>query len=215
MENGVYPINSDAPFMPTSNSWQYPQEFDPEFYSQNISGATRLPNGNTLICEGGSGHLFEVMPNEEMVWSYVSPITAFGPTTQGSDPGNTSVFRTYRYVKNTNDKRLGNKLSDKQKKEIKEDEKFLNEKNEANLNTTAETTGQVAVRTKSKIADLEIKPDEIIEQNYEKFIKGEIDLDQTLDLGLNVNSFRQLSKDGINQVQAITKSLSEIFEFIS
>ena len=101
-----------------------------------------------------------------------------------------SVFRTYRYVKNTNDKRLGNKLSDKQKKEIKEDEKFLNEKNEANLNTTAE---QVAVRTQSKITDLEIKPDEIIEQNYNKFIKGEIDLDQTLDLGLNVNSFRALS----------------------
>ena len=67
-----------------------------------------------------------------------------------------SVFRTYRYVKNTNDKRLGNKVTEKQKKEIKEDEKFLNEKNEANLNTTAETTGQVAVRTKSKIADLEI-----------------------------------------------------------
>jgi len=98
MENGVYPINSDEPFMPTSNSWQYPQEFDPEFYSQNISGATRLPNGNTLICEGGSGHLFEIMPDEEVVWSYISPITAFGPTTQGSDPGNTSVFRTYRYA---------------------------------------------------------------------------------------------------------------------
>ena len=98
MEDDVYPIYSDEPFMPTSNSWQYPQEFDPEFYSHNISGATRLPNGNTLICEGGSGNLFEVMPNEEMVWSYVSPITAFGPTNQGSDPGNTSVFRTYRYA---------------------------------------------------------------------------------------------------------------------
>ena len=117
-----------------------------------------------------------------------------------------SVFRTYRYVKNTNDKRLGNKISEKQKKEIKEDEKFLNEKNEANLNPKAE---QVAVRTQSKITDLEIKPDEIIEQNYNKFIKGEIDLDQTLDLGLNVNSFRALSKDGINQVQAITKSLEK------
>ena len=81
-----------------------------------------------------------------------------------------------------------------------------NEKNEANLNPNAE---QVAVRTQSKITDLEIKPDEIIEQNYEKFIKGEIDLDQTLDFGLNVNSFRALSKDGINQVQAITKSLEK------
>ena len=98
MADGVYPINPGQSFMPTSNSWQYPQEFDPEFYSQNISGASRLPNGNTLICEGGSGHLFEVRPDEEVVWSYISPITSYGPTTQGADPGNTSVFRTYKYA---------------------------------------------------------------------------------------------------------------------
>jgi hypothetical protein len=98
MADGVYPLESGQTFMPTSYSWRYPQEFDSEFYSQNISGASRLPNGNTLVCEGGSGHLFEVSPDEEVVWSYVSPITAYGPTTQGADPGNTSVFRTYRYA---------------------------------------------------------------------------------------------------------------------
>ena len=36
--------------------------------------------------------------DEEVVWDYVSPITAFGATTQGNDPGNTSVFKTYRYA---------------------------------------------------------------------------------------------------------------------
>ena len=98
MAYGVYPIDEGLPFMPSNYSWRYPQDFDSEFYSQNISGASRLPNGNTLICEGGSGHLFEVRPDEEVVWSYISPITAFGPTAQGDDPGNTSVFRTYRYA---------------------------------------------------------------------------------------------------------------------
>ena len=98
MANGAYPIEPGQSFMPTNYSWRYPAEFDPEFYSHNISGASRLPNGNTLICEGSSGHLFEVKPDEEVVWSYISPITAYGPTTQGEDPGNTSIFRTYRYA---------------------------------------------------------------------------------------------------------------------
>ena len=98
MINGTYPIDQEQPFQPESYSWRYPQEFDADFYSQNISGAERLPNGNTLICEGSSGHLFEVTADEELVWDYISPITAFGATTQGEDPGNTSVFRTYRYA---------------------------------------------------------------------------------------------------------------------
>tara|TARA_B100001564_G_C20483173_1_gene598034 strand:- start:142 stop:849 length:708 start_codon:yes stop_codon:yes gene_type:complete len=98
MVYGTYPIDEEQPFQPESYSWRYPQEFDADFYSQNISGAERLPNGNTLICEGSSGHLFEVTADEEVVWDYISPITAFGATIQGDDPGNTSVFRTYRYA---------------------------------------------------------------------------------------------------------------------
>ena len=98
MVYGTYPIDEEQPFMPENYSWRYPQEFDADFYSQNISGAERLPNGNTLICEGSSGHLFEVTAEEEVVWDYISPITAFGATTQGEDPGNTSVFRAYRYA---------------------------------------------------------------------------------------------------------------------
>ena len=34
-----------------------------------ISGAYRLPNGNTLICEGDFGY-WEVTPNGEVVWKY-------------------------------------------------------------------------------------------------------------------------------------------------
>ena len=38
-----------------------------------ISGAQRLPNGNTLICSGINGTVFEVTPEKEMVWKYVNP----------------------------------------------------------------------------------------------------------------------------------------------
>ena len=98
MVDGTYPISETEPFAPVSYSWRYPEILTSDFYSANISGATRQPNGNTLICEGSTGRIFEVTQEEEIVWSYVSPITSFGPTTQGNDPGNNSVFRVYRYA---------------------------------------------------------------------------------------------------------------------
>lgn len=43
------------------------------FYSPFISSAQRLPNGNTVITEGSGGRIFEVTPNHEIVWEYISP----------------------------------------------------------------------------------------------------------------------------------------------
>lgn len=43
------------------------------FYSSFISSARRLPNGNTLIDEGMNGRFFQVTPQGEIVWEYVSP----------------------------------------------------------------------------------------------------------------------------------------------
>ncbi|GAB6179627.1 aryl-sulfate sulfotransferase [Desulfotomaculum defluvii] len=43
------------------------------FYSPFISGAQRLPNGNTLITEGSGGRLIEVTEDHEIVWEYISP----------------------------------------------------------------------------------------------------------------------------------------------
>ncbi len=43
------------------------------FFSSYISNAQRLPNGNTLICEGSSSRIFEVTPEKEIVWEYLNP----------------------------------------------------------------------------------------------------------------------------------------------
>ncbi|ABO48909.1 conserved hypothetical protein [Desulforamulus reducens MI-1] len=43
------------------------------FYSPFVSGAQRLPNGNTLITEGSGGRIIEVTPDHEIVWEYISP----------------------------------------------------------------------------------------------------------------------------------------------
>jgi hypothetical protein len=49
------------------------------FYSAFISSVQRLPNGNTLIDEGMTGRFFQVTPNGEIVWEYVSPYFASAP----------------------------------------------------------------------------------------------------------------------------------------
>jgi hypothetical protein len=41
-----------------------------KFYSSVTSGAQRLMNGNTLICEGDTGRVFEVTRKGEVVWEY-------------------------------------------------------------------------------------------------------------------------------------------------
>ena len=42
---------------------------DPELFSSIISGANRLSNGNTLICEGDYGY-WEITPSGEIAWKY-------------------------------------------------------------------------------------------------------------------------------------------------
>ena len=58
------------------------------FFSHYISGAQRLSNGNTLICEGSNGRIFEVTPSGEIVWEYVNPF----PNLTGAVP-NSTIFR--------------------------------------------------------------------------------------------------------------------------
>jgi hypothetical protein len=57
--------------------WQYDASTSGKpywtFFSSFISSARRLPNGNTLICEGMHGRLFQVTPEGEIVWEYVNP----------------------------------------------------------------------------------------------------------------------------------------------
>jgi hypothetical protein len=53
--------------------WEYRSQDPGEFFSPYISGGQRLPNGNTLICEGNKAHLFEVSHDGEIVWDFVNP----------------------------------------------------------------------------------------------------------------------------------------------
>ena len=75
--------------------WQYRDRSLFEFFSPYISGAQRLPNGNTLICEGCHGRIFEVTAGGEVVWEYVNPHFFEEPGPVGL---NNWVFRAFRYT---------------------------------------------------------------------------------------------------------------------
>ena len=71
---GRYTRQADKPFGPESAIWTYSAPEKKDFYSALISGAQRLPNGNTLICSGNNGTLFEVTPAGTIVWKYINPV---------------------------------------------------------------------------------------------------------------------------------------------
>lgn len=64
--NDHYYIHPDSAFGPDSPSWVYSNPG--VFYSGHMSGAYRLPNGNTFITEAVSGRLFEVTYDGQVVW---------------------------------------------------------------------------------------------------------------------------------------------------
>jgi hypothetical protein len=83
--------------------WEYTQtdpegfydddgNFNRKFYSSFISSVQRLPNGNTLICEGNQGRIFEVTVDSEIVWEYMTTARPGGPGVIGR-----ALYRAYRY----------------------------------------------------------------------------------------------------------------------
>ena len=80
---GNYSRAANAAFGPTSLYWTYTNNPATNFYCTDIGGAEREPNGNTLICYGILGNLFEVTSNGQAVWNYSNPET-HTPLAQGS-----------------------------------------------------------------------------------------------------------------------------------
>ena len=96
--NGSYV--STLPFGPSKPAWVYKDSMPKKFYSQIISGAQRLPNGNTLVCSGVQGRFFEVTPAGKTVWEYRNPVNANGKQMDGQPAMNNQVFRCSYYPKN-------------------------------------------------------------------------------------------------------------------
>ena len=103
--NGHYILEAGQAYGPAKPCWHYEAQNRTDFFSSEISGAHRLPNGNTLICAGIVGHLFEVTPAGAMVWQYVDPVVRGGTLAQGELPGKdvrghlfNAIFKAHRYA---------------------------------------------------------------------------------------------------------------------
>ncbi|MBW1765045.1 MAG: aryl-sulfate sulfotransferase, partial [Deltaproteobacteria bacterium] len=103
---GNYVNPPDAGYVRRTNNsnqivWSYQSTKQSSFYSNFISGCQRLPNGNTLINSGATGHIFEVTAEGEIVWEYINPVAGMIGTVstvqKDSDDTNFRVFRAHRY----------------------------------------------------------------------------------------------------------------------
>ena len=89
--NGTYYLAQGSAFGPEDPIWSYTAENPTDFYSYMISGAQRIENGNTIICDGKHGFFFEVTSEKETTWEYTNPF----PT-----PTLNNVFTLQRYSSN-------------------------------------------------------------------------------------------------------------------
>jgi hypothetical protein len=108
--NGRYRLETGEKYAPEKALWSYAAPNHPDFYSSYISGAQRLPNGNTLICSGANGVVFELTPEGKTVWQYnmpsfelpaprggAAPAGARGARGGGGGNNARALFRAHRY----------------------------------------------------------------------------------------------------------------------
>jgi len=83
---GGHVLDAGEAFGPSDADWTFNEKEVARFYSGHISGARRLSNGNTLVCVGESGTVFEVTEDGAEVWRFVNPVRLRHPGPAG-DPG--------------------------------------------------------------------------------------------------------------------------------
>lgn len=97
-QKGNYFKEKGKPYGPEKPVWTYIAKDTISFWSNFISGAHRMNNGNTFINEGAKGRFFEVTKEGKIVWEYLIPYRGDirkpngDPTSSG--PVNFSAFRS-------------------------------------------------------------------------------------------------------------------------
>jgi hypothetical protein len=84
--DGSYSPPTNGAFGPSQPNWKYEAPDKVSFSSPFISGVQRLPNGNTLICSGASGRIFEVTSAGKIVWEFYDPFSGSVVMPDGSQP---------------------------------------------------------------------------------------------------------------------------------
>lgn len=99
MYSFTFPMNGNV-WGPESENWSFIYPGDStKMYSTGLSSIQLLPNGNYLFCSGRQGYSFEVTPDNEIVWEYVTPLQGGNPVAQGTvlSANDNLTFRIKRY----------------------------------------------------------------------------------------------------------------------
>jgi len=86
--NGNYTYCPGCAYGPDEPVWSYTADNPTDIYSNVMSSAQRLSNGNTLICSSNQGLFLEITPDKNVVWEYKNYV---------SNPLFTRVFKIQRY----------------------------------------------------------------------------------------------------------------------
>ena len=92
--------NSTNNFLPLTYDFNLAHPVDStDLWSTGLSSVQFLPNGNALIMAGRFGYAFELTPDNEIVWEYVTPTRGTSPASQGDilSINDNLTFRFNRY----------------------------------------------------------------------------------------------------------------------
>jgi hypothetical protein len=151
-KDGHYIRPKRGPFGPAKPIWSYTASNKKDFYSWFISGAQRLPNGNTLINAGAVGIVFEVTPEGETVWRFSNPFKNAVPGQPMAVP--TAAPKRFEAIATASRDMLG--MTPDQRKKLDEIDKELIAKLDRIL--TAEQIKSFAEPNPSDVADLSKRP---------------------------------------------------------
>lgn len=78
--------------------WEYGGLEDQYYMHSPIGGSVeRQPDGNTLVCEGNKGVIFEVTPQKKLVWHFIYP-DFYNPDNFDSDNTDSEhIYRAYKF----------------------------------------------------------------------------------------------------------------------
>ena len=93
-----YELEQDR-FLPNDYDFNIVHPEENRLWSTGLSSVQFLPNGNSLITSGRFGYSFEMTPDNEIVWEYVTPRIGPNPATQGDSlmMNQNLTFRMDRY----------------------------------------------------------------------------------------------------------------------
>jgi hypothetical protein len=95
--NGRYPLGADKKYGPDRALWSYSAPNPADFYSVNISGVQRLPNGNTLICAGAPGIILKSLQRRKSCGNSTCPVSGHAEDKLGETFfARTATVRTIR-----------------------------------------------------------------------------------------------------------------------